>query len=456
MVERVYDAAVVGAGIVGLAAAVALARDGHRIALVERTPPERRRGALGFDLRSVALTPDSADFLRALGGVEEADLTAIEAMHVWEYDGSGSLRFAGDGAADSPNDADVHAQVASGTMVGKALGRLGERGAPRSRGALAFVAENSVLASRLWGVAADCLDIVSPASVVGFTQGPDALVLEGPDIAARLVVGADGANSIVRKLANTALRYEPPYRGGSQHAIATVARATRSHRNTAFQRFGRSGPVALLPLGDGDESESSRTVSVIWSTSETYNQRLQSLDDEAFRRALNDETEGVVGDFVAVDRRLSFPVRQALVADFNPNPGTLVIGDAARTLHPLAGQGVNVGLEDVRALVAGANRSDLGAPGRWRGFSRQRRTRSKFMMASMRALLAAYCGPRAGNPWMRLARNAGVRFIDAAPGVKAQLIREAMGLGPMAVRRECPAASRVHPPVPERTSSGLT
>lgn len=401
--EPVYDAAVVGAGIVGLAAAVALARAGHRIALVERTPPERLRGALGFDLRSVALTPASMDFLRALDGVEDADVTPIETMHVWEYDGSGSLRFDSD---------DV----------------------------LAFVAENSALATRLWGVAADCLDIVSPASVVGLTQGRDALVLEGPDVAARLVVGADGANSIVRKLANTSLRYEPPFREGSQHAIATVARATRGHGNIAFQRFGRSGPVALLPLGAA--SEMHRTVAVIWSTSETDSERLQSLDDEGFRRALGEETEGVVGDFVAVDRRLSFPVRQALVEDFNPKARILVIGDAARTLHPLAGQGVNVGLEDVRALVDSANDSDLGAPGRWHGFSRQRRTRSKLMMASMRALLASYCGPHAGNPWMRLARNAGVRFIDATPEVKAQLIREAMGLGPMAERgqlgRGCP------------------
>ena len=404
--EPVYDAAVVGAGIVGLAAAIALARDGHRIALVERTPPERLRGALGFDLRSVALTPGSVDFLRALDGVEEADLTPIETMQVWEYDGSGSLRFDSDDALD--------------------LGR------PAARRALAFVAENSALATRLWRVASDCLDIISPASVVGFTQGPAALVLEGPDVAARLVVGADGANSMVRKLANTSLRYEPPHRGGFQHAIATVARATRGHGNVAFQRFGRSGPVALLPLQDGAASEMHRTLSVIWSTSETDSQRLKSLDDEGFRHALGEETERVVGDFVAVDRRLSFPVRQALVEDFNPNPRILVIGDAARTLHPLAGQGVNVGLEDVRALVAGADHSDLGAPGRWRGFSRQRRTRSKLMMASMRALLASYCGPHAGNPWMRLARNAGVRFIDATPDIKAQLIREAMGLGPMA------------------------
>ena len=455
--EPVYDAAVVGAGIVGLAAALALARNGYRIALIERTPPKRLRGALGFDLRTVALTPASVDFLRAVGAVEEPDLAPIESMRVWEYDGSGSLGF--EGALDSSTDADVRAPFGFGPTVGTAPGRLGH-----ARGALAFVAENSVLATRLWDVAADCLDIVSPASVVGLTQRPDAVVLDGPDVVARLVVGADGANSIVRKLAETPLRYEPPYRGRPQRAIATVAQATRSHGDTAFQRFGRSGPVALLPLrGGGVEENGSesalhhRRVSVIWSANETDIERLESLDDEAFRRALGVETEGVLGDFVAVDRRLSFPVRQALAVDLNPNPRTLIIGDAARTLHPLAGQGVNVGLEDVRGLVANATYSDLGAPGLWGGFSRERRIRSKLMMASMRGLLAAYCGPHAGNPWMRLARNAGVRFIDGAPGVKAQLIREAMGFGPLAVRRGKPGGESNASCPPGRTHrSGLS
>lgn len=425
--ERVYDAAVVGAGIVGLAAAVALARDGHRVALVERSPPVRLQGALGFDLRSVALAPGSVAFLRALGGIDDADLAPVEAMHVWEYDGAGSLRFADDGAPDSLNDANVDALVAPGTRVGISPGRLAH-----SRGAIAFVAENSVLTTRLWGVAADCLDILPPTSVTGLTPRQDAVFVAGPDIAARLVIGADGADSIVCKLAGAAQRVEPLRRGGRQRAIATVARAARPHGNVAFQRFGRSGPVALLPLRNRREDGPHQTVSVIWTTSEAESQRLQSMGDEAFRTALGEETEDVLGEFLAVDRRLGFRVRQTLVADLNPGARILIIGDAARTLHPLAGQGVNVGLEDVRALVAGATPTDLGAPGRWRGFARERRTRSKLMMASMRALLTAYCGPRAGNPWMRLARNVGVRFIDARSGVKAQLVREAMGLGPMA------------------------
>ena len=402
MREPVYDAAVVGAGIAGLAAANALAGAGYRTALVERTPPARRRGELGFDLRTVALTPKSVEFLRTLAWIDDAELGPVEAMRVWEYDGAGSLRFAG----DCP---------------------------------LAYVAENSALTTRLWRAAERCLDILPGQSVTGLTHARDAVVLTGPDLAARLVVAADGADSVVRGLTATPVRYEPSYRRGPQHAIATIARTTRPHVNVAYQRFGRTGPVALLPLVDSTPAGMSggrgHTVAVVWSTSAVESDRLQSLDDDGFRAALGAEVEGVLGEFEAIDRRLSFPVRQGLTADFNPTPRILIIGDAARTLHPLAGQGVNVALEDVRALAATASGSDLGA-GRWRGFARERRARSKLMMASMRALLAAYSGPRAGNPWMRLARNASVRFIDAAPVIKAQLVREAMGLGPLAMHRE--------------------
>lgn len=414
--ETVYDAAVVGAGIVGLATAVALAGAGHRVALVERRPPERLRGALGFEQRTVALTPGSLNFLRAQGGVDDADLTPVKAMQVWEHDGSGSLQF----ACDRP---------------------------------LAYVAENSALTTRLWRSAEASVDIFAGSSVTGLARTSRSVELAGPGLAARLVVAADGAASVVRRLTGTSVRCEPPYRRGTQCAIATVARATRPHGNVAYQRFGRHGPVALLPLVDASGADagatSSAVVAVIWSTWEFLGHRLQSLNDADFRAALDRETEGVLGDFVDIDRRLSFPIRQALTADFNPWPRVLIVGDAARTLHPLAGQGVNVGLEDARSLAVAASGPDLGASGRWRGFARERRMRSKLMMVSMRALFAAYCGSHAADPWLRWARNASVRRIDSSPGVKAQLVREAMGLGPLAVPPGTPAAGAGNPNRPD-------
>ena len=177
-----------------------------------------------------------------------------------------------------------------------------------------------------------------------------------------------------------------------------------------------------------------RTAAVIWSAAQQEGERLAALDDNAFREALEDASEGVGGGVEAVDERLAFPVRQAMAADLNPIPRVVLLGDAARTLHPLAGQGVNVGLEDVRAVVqvARARPPDLGAPGTWQEYARRRRLRSKWMLALMRGLLLAYCGERAAKPWLRLARNSAIRCIDASPAAKAQLIREAMGAGPLA------------------------
>ena len=187
--------------------------------------------------------------------------------------------------------------------------------------------------------------------------------------------------------------------------------------------------MALLPLSD------THAVSVIWSGDAPQSEHLLALDDTAFCTALAEEIEHVLGQVEAVDRRHAFSARQTLAASLNPSPRLLLAGDAARTLHPLAGQGVNVGLEDVRAIAAVAakeSNDDLGRAGLWRDYARSRRRRSKMMMALMRGLLEAYCGAGAHGPWRRLARNEALRWIEASDAVKAQLVREAMGLGAFA------------------------
>ena len=393
------DVIVVGGGVVGLATALALAALGREVALIERLPPPDRRfsGTLGFDTRTVALTPRSVQLLTGLLPVSTAalPLTPIRSMFVWEVDGGGKLAF------EHPD-------------------------------ALAHVAENGAIIEALWRAALERVEVIAPASVTQLHEHPGrvSLQLEGPAaraINARLVVAADGANSAIAGLCGADYRQQQlPYRG-EQRAIATVARLDTPHGNRAWQRFGKTGPVALLPLADP------HTVAVIWSASKAVNARLAGHDDAAFADALTAETEALAGTVLAIDRRASFPLRQAFTDDVNPSSRVLLAGDAARTLHPLAGQGVNIGLEDTQALVAEAKRGgDLGAAGRWRLYANARRRRSKAMIAAMHALLAAYCGKRSASPTMRLARNSVIRALDASAYAKAALIRDAMGIGALA------------------------
>lgn len=400
MSDPVYDVAVVGAGLVGAAAALALGGAGRHVALIDRQPPHAQTGRLGFDTRTVALNQAS----RALLG-DVIKGTPIRHMRVWEEYGTGCIEFSAD---------------AVGTE------------------ALAWVVEASAARMALWEACAACpnvelligevADLAEQGATVRLTLSPrdqpaDAQPAATPaTVSARFVIAADGASSKVCELAGvTALP-----RGSGDAAVATVARVAEPHNGTALQRFGVGGPVALLPLA------APCAVSVIWSQRRTAAETLAALPDTKFAAALVAATDGALGGIEAIDRRAHAPLTQRVVANCNPRPRLLVLGDAARTLHPLAGQGVNLGLEDVaRVLRQAKGERDLGRVGLWRGFALRRRIRSEGMVALMTALRTTY-GQR--DPVARWVRNVGVRWIDQSAAVKRHLILEAMGTGPVAKR----------------------
>ncbi len=379
----VYDVAVVGAGLVGAAAALTLGRNGSRIALIDQRRPLRATGRLGFDIRSVALSRSSLDLM----GVDVA-ATPIDQMCVWEEHGGGRLRF-------SAQEAGVDALA---WMV------------ESSRACVALCNECDGLPNVDW------IEGIVSSLVSGDTAVT--LELENRSISARLLVAADGAESRVRELAGTDL----VDRGGGDAAVATVVRTEHPHQGVAYQRFSATGPLALLPLADP------LCCAVIWSAERDTADELAALDGAAFAAALEVASEGALGRIAETDRRFTLPLPQRVIRDFNPTPRVLFVGDAAHTLHPLAGQGVNLGLEDVAGIAAQAGRdpTDLGRPGRWRGFALRRRARAEVMIALMRGLRDGYAY---GGPVGRWIRNSGVRLIDAAPAIKHQLIREAMGVG---------------------------
>ena len=228
---------------------------------------------------------------------------------------------------------------------------------------------------------------------------------------ARLLIAADGANSSIRKhLGVDTGRFET-----GQAAIATVIETERDHHGCAWQCFLRDGPLALLPLPARDGKFFG---SVVWTQSEAAAAARRQLGDAAFSVELERACRAHSGAVRAVDQRFSFPLEQLVASSFQPAARVLLIGDAARVLHPLAGQGVNLGFEDIREIVRVAGRvpaADLGTSELWRGFVRRRQLRAQLMVRAMDAFASAY---RLADPGLQWLRNVTVDLLNKAPPLK--------------------------------------
>lgn len=388
-----FDAVVTGGGIVGAAAASTLAQNGKRVLLVDAQRPQVNRSDLDFDIRTVALSPRSLELLDDLMDLADLRRQPIHTMRVWEGEGTGAITF---------RDSEVGVD------------------------ALAEVVETSPLVVGLWDAFGDGVEVAAPATIgtVALEQDHVRLAVRTGDttnaVTAQLLVVAEGTNSATRERLGVRSRHL----NRRQQAIATIASMEHAHGGTAYQRFADT-PLAFLPVAEPN------TVSIIWSVAQESAQVLASLDDESFKQRLEIESEKVLGAVQAVDRRVAFPLGQSVVEDFNPSPRVLIIGDAARSVHPLAGQGVNLGLEDVRGIAKVARRGpdDLGRAGLWRRFAARRKVRAQMMIGLMSGFGGVYAQ---SGPYARLLRNIGVRAVDSIAPLKSQLVREAMGFGPVA------------------------
>ena len=308
-----HDVVVVGGGVVGAACALALARAGLDTCLVEsRRPPAWSREVP--DLRVYALAPDNAALLDSIGAwraVREARAHPYRRMQVWDAAGGNPIVF----------DADALA-----------------------RPSLGWIVEHGLLVEALWqqleqaGVRLRC-----PAAVEALDEDADGVRLrldDGSRVAARIAVAADGAASRLRSLAGIAVDGHDY----AQQGVVAYVRPQQAHEDTAWQRFLPTGPLALLPCADG-------SCSIVWTLPQDEAARVLALDDEAFGRELTIAFEARLGAIVPLSRRVCFPLRRQLAAE-QQRGRVLVIGDAAHAVHPLAGQGVNLGLRDVAALQA--------------------------------------------------------------------------------------------------------
>ncbi len=392
---------VVGGGLVGASAALGLAQLGLQVTLIERAEPERRMGRLGVDVRNVALSPASTEFLASLG-VWQNDLgAAYSRMHVWEQWGNAELDF---------------------TAASVGAEQLG------------WIAEQSELLTHIWAQLKrhDALAVVleEVEALDGGTDAVEVALSSGRVVAADLVIAADGGRSKVRERAGYRVDEKPV----GQAALATVVRVDGCHADTAWQRFLTDGPLALLPSRRAD------ICSVVWSQPDALAAARKVLPADEFCAMLTRFTEARLGTVVEIDERMVFPLTQQLAnqTTFDRDKRVLLIGDALRVIHPLAGMGVNLGFEDVNALlhVIEAARSGttdgvegISRPELWRRFLRQRRVRSQMVIQGMAFLKSIY---GQSHPGAALARNVGVGLIQRVDLLKQQVVREAMGLGPLA------------------------
>jgi 2-octaprenyl-3-methyl-6-methoxy-1,4-benzoquinol hydroxylase/2-octaprenylphenol hydroxylase len=385
------DVAVVGGGMVGAAAALTLARAGFSTALVEAREPLAWRADHEVDLRVVGLAPSSIRLLDEMDvwtSIQSSRCSPYARMHVWDAVTGAAIDF----------DAADEGQAQLGCIV-----------------------ENGLVQWELWqaleraGVRRLC-----PAQVSGFAASENRIELamaDGSTLTAALLVAADGASSPLRELAGIGT-------GGrdyAQRALVAHVRTERPHQSTAWQRFLPGGPLALLPLADGRSS-------LVWSLPETEAQRVLAMDDDGFLAELGLASDFRLGRMLATTPRASFPLKLQLAERYQADRFVL-LGDAAHAVHPLAGQGVNIGLRDVAELrdtlvVARAAGRDIGAPHVLRRYARRRRSADTLDAWSFDALARIYAWR---SPALVAARGIGVRLLDRLGPLKRRLAEHASG-----------------------------
>ena len=380
--KKPFDILIVGAGVTGLTVAALLAQSRHRermqITLVDAAPRPVHSVDDELALRVSAIATGSADLLDSIGAwchVHKSRASAYERMCVWDEsssaDSTAALRF---DAAEF------------------AVPQLG------------FIVENTLLQHALLKVL-DKLDIS-----FRFATKIDSLKAD-------LVIGADGARSFVRDKVGIKTR-DYPY---GQTAFVTHLQPAKAHCRTAWQRFMRDGPLGMLPLADG-------RISVVWSTQDAAVERALAASDQALGKILSEASDYVLGDLAVAGPRGAFPLRERHAEQY-VMPGVALIGDAAHTVHPLAGQGANLGLQDAATLASVIDQAlhDNEHPGDrpvLRRYERARKGENATMLHFMTGLNRLFATDSA---LVREVRTAGMRLFNVSGPIRDHAVKLALG-----------------------------
>ncbi|WAG17736.1 FAD-dependent 2-octaprenylphenol hydroxylase [Aeromonas hydrophila] len=387
------DVVIVGGGMVGLGLAAALKGSALKVAVVEGQLPEPALDEAP-DNRVSALSLASQRILQQVGawrGIEARRLQPYGQMEVWEQDSFGRIAF----------DAASLRQPELGHIVENRVIQL------------------ALLEAILDG---DNIQLLSPARASSLQSGEAGSLLlleDGSALSAKLVVAADGAHSWVRRQADIPLT-SWDY---GHHALVATVRCAEPHEAVARQIFTPEGPLAFLPLWQPD------LCSIVWSVPAARAEALCQCDEEQFNRQLTTAFDGRLGLCKVEGARSAIPLTARYARDF-ARERLVLVGDAAHTIHPLAGQGVNLGLLDAAALAEQILRNqaagkDIGRLANLRGYERWRKSEAASMLAAMEGLKRLFAG---SNPLKKLVRGAGLCAFDLLTPLKQSVIRAAMGL----------------------------
>lgn len=386
-----FDVIIVGAGLVGASLAAALKDSGLHVALIEGRAPAALAQDESWDSRIYAINPANARFLDQVGvwrHLNQSRITPVHEMHIW-----------GDNAAARLDFSAYQAGVEE----------------------LAFIAENRLLQDGLWralqgqpNVAVFC-----PAACSALEVGDEAVILtlrDGSMLRAKLIVGADGRESWVR--ANAGIEANP--RAYGQDGVVANFETEKPHNNCAYQWFREDGILAYLPLPGN-------RISIVWSAFDALSQELMALPPDEFCSRVEEAGRNTLGQLRLIAPPAAFSLR-LLNLEHLVKPRVALIGDAAHNVHPLAGQGVNLGFQDAqqlaRVLRQKESQRDCGDPLLLRRYERARKEDILAMQLVTDGLQRLFNNP---DPLLRALRNSGLSLANHLDGLKNHLMRHAIG-----------------------------
>ena len=390
------DVAIIGGGLVGATLACALIETDLSIVIIDPEDQRKISFATEHDMRVSAITRASQHIFASIGawaGMVEQRVSPFRKMHVWEQAGEGVL------------NSEVHFDSAE-----------------LSESQLGHIIENRVMLKSLYQRLETATNVEllfgQRCQQMQQTEHKWQLQTATRTVSANLLVGADGSQSWVRQQLGISTRgwdYD-------HSALVTTVKTSEPHQHTAWQRFLDSGPLAFLPLQENYSS-------IVWSTKPALAERLQQLPEEQFKLELEQAYDSKLGQILEVGPRASFPLR-FLMADNYIGTSAALVGDAAHTMHPLAGQGVNLGLLDAASLAqviieARLSSGVINSSKMLRRYERWRKAENMSMLVMVDQIQRLF---GSDVSWLKQLRNSGMHWFNRLPVIKHNTIDYAMGL----------------------------